>query len=58
VAARMFKTLAKQKINIDLISSSEVRITCVIDEKKTAEAIRALHQEFRLEKLERGLLKK
>ena len=58
VAARMFKTLAKQNVNIDLISSSEVRITCVIDEKKTAEAIRALHQEFRLEKLERALVKK
>jgi len=58
VAARMFKTLAKKKINIDLISSSEVRITCVIDEKRTSEAIRALHQEFRLEKLRRGLLRK
>jgi aspartate kinase len=58
VAARMFKTLAKQNINIDLISSSEVRITCVIDEKKTAEAIRALHEQFKLEILERGLAKK
>ena len=55
VAARMFKTLAKEKINIDLISSSEVRITCVIDEKRTPDAIRALHKEFRLEKLQRGL---
>jgi aspartate kinase len=57
VAARMFRTLAKQNINIDLISSSEVRITCVIDEKKTSEAIPALHQEFKLERLERGLVK-
>lgn len=56
VAARMFKTLAKQKINIDLISSSEVRITCVIDEKKVSDAIPALHQEFKLERLERGLM--
>jgi len=57
VAARLFKTLAKQKINIDLISSSEVRITCVIDENRTADAIRALHQEFKLEKLRRGIAK-
>jgi aspartate kinase len=51
----MFKTLAKEKINIDLISSSEVRITCVIDEKRTADAIRTLHKEFRLERIQRGL---
>jgi aspartate kinase len=57
VAARMFRTLAKKNINIDLISSSEVRITCIIDEKRTAEAITALHQEFKLERLERGLVK-
>jgi aspartate kinase len=53
----MFRTLAAKNINIDLISSSEVRITCVIDEKHTSTAIRALHQEFRLEKLKRGMLK-
>jgi aspartate kinase len=58
VAARMFKALAKQKINIDLISSSEVRITCVIDQSRTPDAIRALHREFRLEKLQRGLARK
>jgi len=57
VAARMFRTLARKNINIDLISSSEVRITCVIDEKKTSEAISALHREFKLERLERGLVK-
>ena len=53
----MFRILAKKNINIDLISSSEVRITCVIDERKTSEAIPALHEEFKLERLERGLLK-
>jgi len=57
VAARMFRTLAKKNINIDLISSSEVRITCVIDERKTVDAIPALHEEFKLERLERGLAK-
>jgi aspartate kinase len=55
VAARMFKTLARQGINIELISTSEVRITCVIDQKKTNDAIQALHEEFKLEKLQRGL---
>ena len=55
VAARMFKSLARQGVNIELISTSEVRITCVIDQKKTTEAIRALHAEFKLEKLRRGL---
>jgi aspartate kinase len=55
VAARMFRTLAKQKINIDLISSSEVRIACIIDEKHLTDAIRGLHEEFKLEKLQRGL---
>jgi len=58
VAARMFKTLAKQGANIELISTSEVRITCVIDQKKTNEAIQALHEEFKLEKLQRGLVGK
>jgi aspartate kinase len=55
VAARMFRTLAKLQINIDLISSSEVRVACIIDEKRLNEAIKALHQEFKLEKLQRGL---
>jgi aspartate kinase len=56
VAARMFRTLARLKINIDLISSSEVRIACIIDEKHLSKAIRALHEEFHLEKLQRGLV--
>ncbi len=57
VAARMFRTLAKLKINIDLISSSEVRIACIIDEKNLNDAIKALHREFKLEKASRGLAK-
>jgi len=55
VGARMFRTLAKEKINIELISSSEVRITCVIEERKAVTALRALHKEFRLEKLQRRI---
>jgi aspartate kinase len=55
VAARMFRALAKLKINIDLISSSEVRVACIIDEERLNDAIKALHQQFKLEKLQRGL---
>jgi aspartate kinase len=58
VAARMFRTLARLKINIDSISSSEVRVVCIIEEKHLKEAIKALHQEFKLEKVSRGLARK
>lgn len=58
VAARMFRTLARLKINIDSISSSEVRVVCIIEENHLKEAIKALHQEFKLEKVSRGLVRK
>ena len=53
VAARMFQSLAKHNINIELISSSEVRIACIISEDDLDSAVRAIHDEFGLEKLER-----
>ena len=49
-AARMFSTLSARNINIQLITTSEIRITCIIDEAKVKEAVRALHQAFELEK--------
>jgi len=49
-AARMFQTLSEQGINIQLISTSEIRITCIIDEAKVKDAVRALHQAFELDK--------
>ncbi len=49
-AARMFRALYDAGINIELITTSEIRITCIIDEAKVAEAARALHQAFQLEK--------
>lgn len=49
VAARMFATLAKENINIRLISTSEIRISCVIDEKYTELAVRVLHTTFGLD---------
>jgi len=50
-AARMFKALYQAGINIELITTSEIRITCIIDETKVAEAVRTLHEAFELEKI-------
>jgi aspartate kinase len=49
-AARMFHALYEAGINIELITTSEIKITCIIDEAKTSEAVRALHKAFELEK--------
>jgi aspartate kinase len=49
-AARMFDTLSKANINIQLITTSEIRITCIIEETKVKEAVRALHKAFELDK--------
>lgn len=49
VAARMFRTLAKQKINIEGISTSEIRITCLVEVRHAGEAVRALHSAFELD---------
>jgi aspartate kinase len=49
-AARMFRTLYEQSINIQLITTSEIRITCIISEDRVKDAVRALHQAFELEK--------
>jgi aspartate kinase len=48
----MFRSLAEQKINIQLITTSEIRITCIIAEDKAKDAVKALHKAFELEKLE------
>lgn len=52
VAARMFSALGKKGINIDLISTSEIKISCVVKRDKGSEAVRAIHEEFKLEKEE------
>jgi aspartate kinase len=49
-AARMFGTLADADVNIEMISTSEVRITCVIGEASLSTALDALHGAFELEK--------
>jgi aspartate kinase len=48
-AARMFDTLSQRDINIQLITTSEIRITCIIDEARVKDAVRALHQAFAVE---------
>ncbi len=49
-AARMFRTLSDAGINIEIISTSEIRITCIVPEDHVADAVRALHTAFELEK--------
>ena len=48
VAATMFETLAREGINIMMISTSEIKISCVVDAKYTELAVRALHDAFGL----------
>ncbi len=50
VASKMFTTLAKENINIIMISTSEIRISCVIEEKYAELAVRVLHTAFGLDK--------
>lgn len=54
VAAKMFETLAKEKINIEMISTSEISISCIIKKKYADKAIRVLHSKFQLNKLSPG----
>jgi aspartate kinase len=49
IASKMFDILARHGINILMISTSEIKISCVIDEKYTELAVRALHEEFGLD---------
>ena len=49
VATRMFSALAKNNINIGMISTSEIKISVVVDEKYTELAVRVLHEEFGLQ---------
>lgn len=49
-AARMFRALYERGINIELITTSEIRITCIIDEARVEDALNALHRAFELER--------
>ena len=50
VTFRMFQTLANKKINILVISTSEIKISVLIDKKNTKKALIALHKEFKLDR--------
>lgn len=50
VAATMFEALAKKGINIEMISTSEIKISCVINKKHAEEAVRVIHAAFGLGK--------
>lgn len=48
VASKMFKALASKKINIGMISTSEIKISCVIEKSRADDAVKSIHKEFRL----------
>ena len=45
----MFRVLADGKVNIDMITTSEIRISCIIREEQAEEAVRLLHRGFALD---------
>jgi aspartate kinase len=49
IAAKMFRTLSEEGINIEMISTSEIKISCIIRSKYTELAVRTLHKAFELE---------
>ena len=49
-AARMFRTLFEHEINIELISTSEIRISCIVRASQVTKAVRALHDAFALDR--------
>jgi len=57
VACKMFEVLAKENINIKMISTSEIKVSCVIDDKYTELAVRVLHDAFELDKDFHGRIK-
>lgn len=48
-AAQMFRALYEAKVNIEMITTSEIRITCIVAEERVEDAVRALHRAFQLE---------
>ncbi|RDV83663.1 aspartate kinase [Ammonifex thiophilus] len=51
VAAAMFEALSREGINIEMISTSEIKVSCIIKEEEVPRAVRALHRHFGLENL-------
>jgi aspartate kinase len=55
VAAKMFQALAEAGVNIEMISTSEIKISVVIDQKDVAKAVSAIHNKFKLGKKVTGV---
>jgi len=53
VAAKCFSALAKRKINIEMISTSEISISCVVRKKEGKKALQVLHKEFNLDRIKK-----
>ena len=51
IAAKMFQALAKESINIDMISTSEIKISCIIRKDQAVKAVKTIHDVFGLDKL-------
>ena len=49
-ASRMFRLLANGGVNIDMITTSEIRISCIIAESQGRDAVRLLHEGFQLDR--------
>src|SRR5581483_1935629 len=49
IAATMFKALAEAGINIEMISTSEIRITCIVSRDQVEKGVRTLHRTFELD---------
>jgi aspartate kinase len=48
-ASTMFRALADAGVNIEMITTSEIRITCIVSEAQSKDAVRALHKAFALD---------
>ena len=51
VASKMFRTLAEEGVNISTISTSEIKISVILEEKSLDKAVNALHKAFDLDKI-------
>ena len=51
IAAKMFKTLADNAINIEMISTSEIRVSCIIQQDLADRAVESLHKAFKLDQI-------
>ena len=51
IFAKVFRTLAGAGINIEMISTGEIHLTCIIERERVGDAVRALHTAFELEKI-------